>query len=82
MRDKAIVMRILGGSVKNAVQLQKAGLFVEFVFVLAAFADFDIGDEIVRSNAFWVNVFPWVHSFYLTSHYTHLRANGVLSALQ
>jgi hypothetical protein len=42
-RDESVVRRIVDGAVEHAIQTKESRLFVEFVFVRAAFGDFDDG---------------------------------------
>ena len=62
-RDEAIIRWIVHRAVQHAVQPQKAGLFVQFVFVLAALGDLDndrkgsVEDSVVN-----VAVVPRMHA--------------------
>ena len=46
---------------QNAVQHNEAGLFVQFVFLLAALGDLNDRHKILRRNALRINIMPNVH---------------------
>ena len=63
VRNESVIRRIVRRRVQDPVEDQKTGLFVKFVFLFAAFADFDHGDEVFGRDPFPVDVVPDVHEF-------------------
>ena len=59
--DEPVVRGIVGRGIKDAVQDQHPGLFVEFVLLFLPFRDLDTGEKIVRGDAFGRYVVPDVH---------------------
>ena len=60
-RNKAVIRRVVGGSMQHAVEMEHAGLFVELIFHFAALADFNDGVKRRAGDARRVDVMPNVH---------------------
>jgi len=60
LRDEAVVRGIKNGGVDDAVHLEEAGLFVEFVFDVRTEGNFDDGSKVTRDFGARGNVVPCV----------------------
>gem|GEM_PF-6644867 len=63
--DETVVLWVLGGRVKDAVEDKGARLLVELVFVFAASRDFNAGEEALWFDSGTGYCVKDVHYFYL-----------------
>ncbi len=61
--DKAVICRVVGRGIQDAVQHDKAGFLIQLVLFLAALFNFHNSNKIVRGNPFGVNIMPNIHSY-------------------
>jgi len=60
-RDEAVVGRVVGRGVQDAVELEHASRLVHLVFLLAAFGNLDDGDEFLGFDPGIGNIMPDIH---------------------